>query len=528
MWTPTGVIGPFQPKSSRLSTILLVATAAVFATTGGYDSGLMTGINIMPSYTEFLKLTTETRALNVSANFIGWGITSLTMGPVINKIGRKNAIFISLFIKFLAIGLIAGARNVGMFLSGRIILGLAKGISGIAGSTWLAETLPPRIRGFGLSMSFSVYYIGALIAAGVTYGTAGISGEWSWRLPCLLQGVFSVLCGLCLFCTPESPRWLAYQDQAEDVLRVLASIGADGDETNTEILDQYQKTIAGRDWERSEGKTLSYSELFRTRTARRRLMLALSVAVLAMGSGNNIASYFLGDMLNNAGLTDKNTQLEINVVLNAWCLICALTGTFFMDRVGRKTLCLCACSGMIVFMFVIGGLTKAFSQSQNTSGIYGTVATIFLFMGSYAVGITPVTQLYPPEVMNYSIRSNGMALWAGTIAIFAILTTFTFPIALEAISWRLYFIIGAWNVLETVFVAIFWVETKGLTLEEIDGLFEGVTYSHSNTSEMENSNLLEEDKISGMVKVLLVGVQPSITYTYNNLKGDLHPITHSV
>jgi hypothetical protein len=71
MWLPTGAIGRFQPNSSRITIILLITTSAVFATTGGYDSALMTGINIMPSYTEFLKLTTATRALNVYANFIG-------------------------------------------------------------------------------------------------------------------------------------------------------------------------------------------------------------------------------------------------------------------------------------------------------------------------------------------------------------------------------------------------------------------------------------------------------------------------
>lgn len=53
-----------------------------------------------------------------------------------------------------------------------------------------------------------------------------------------------------------------------------------------------------------------------------------------------------------------------------------------------------------------------YGSSENTSGIYATVTMIFLFQGAYSVGITPITQLYPPEVMNYSIRTNGMALWA--------------------------------------------------------------------------------------------------------------------
>ncbi|EWG55884.1 hypothetical protein FVEG_13822 [Fusarium verticillioides 7600] len=494
MWSPTGIIGPFQPKSSRLTVMLLVASAAVYATTAGYDSALMSGINIIPSYTEFLNLNTTTRALNVSANFIGWGIASLTMGPVVNAIGRKNSILVALLTKLFSIGLVAGSQNFAMFLSGRIILGVASGLSSIAGSTWLAETLPPNIRGLGLSITFSVYYVGALISAGITYRTAEIPGEWSWRLPILLQSMFSLICIFCLFLTPESPRWLSHQDMMDEALQVIASIAANGDQSDEEVRQQYQSVVESREKERTEGKTASYTQLFRTRSARRRLMLAVSVAVIVMASGNNIASFFLGDMLTNAGITNKTTQLQINIVLQSWCLVCAMIGTFLMDRAGRKTLCLSACVGMTILMFVIGALTKTFSTSQDLAGIYGTVACIFLFMGAYSVGITPITQLYPPEVLSYSIRTNGMAIWAGTIAIFAIGTTLVFPIALEAISWRLYFIIGAWDVLETIFVAVFWVETKGLSLEEIDELFEGVVYNGHGVAEVREDGVMTKDQ----------------------------------
>ncbi|KAF5602894.1 hexose transporter [Fusarium subglutinans] len=494
MWSPTGIIGPFQPKSSRLTVMLLVASAAVYATTAGYDAALMSGINIIPSYTEFLNLNTTTRALNVSANFIGWGIASLTMGPVVNAIGRKNSILVALLTKLFSIGLVAGSQNFAMFLSGRIILGVASGLSSIAGSTWLAETLPPKIRGLGLSITFSVYYVGALISAGITYRTAEIPGEWSWRLPILLQSMFSLICIFCLFLTPESPRWLSHQDMMDEALQVIASIAANGDQSNEEVCQQYQSVVDSRERERTEGKTASYTELFKTRSARRRLMLAVSVAVIVMASGNNIASFFLGDMLTNAGITNKTTQLQINIVLQSWCLVCAMIGTFLMDRAGRKTLCLSACVGMTILMFVIGALTKTFSTSQDLAGIYGTVACIFLFMGAYSVGITPITQLYPPEVLSYSTRTNGMAIWAGTIAVFAIGTTLVFPIALEAISWRLYFIIGAWDVLETIFVAIFWVETKGLSLEEIDELFERVVYNGHGVIEVREDGMVTKDQ----------------------------------
>jgi len=41
--------------------------------------------------------------------------------------------------------------------------------------------------------------------------------------------------------------------------------------------------------------------------------------------------------------------------------------------------------------------------------VYGDVAVMFLFQGFYSIGWTPLLTLYPPEVLNFSIRANGVA-----------------------------------------------------------------------------------------------------------------------
>lgn len=45
----------------------------------------------------------------------------------------------------------------------------------------------------------------------------------------------------------------------------------------------------------------------------------------------------------------------------------------------------------------------------SSSLVYGDVAVMFLFQGFYSIGWTPLLTLYPPEVLNYSIRANGVA-----------------------------------------------------------------------------------------------------------------------
>ncbi|KAJ5525878.1 hypothetical protein N7494_012528 [Penicillium frequentans] len=468
--------GPLQfYNSSKITIALVIMSSCIFATTSGYDTALINGINIMPSYSATLRLTTATKSLNSAASFLGWAVVSTFMGPVVDRIGRRTGVLVSVFLKFIGIALMTSAQGVGMFVAGRMILGAGNGTSSIAASTWLAETLPPSYRAFGLSFIFTVYYVGALLAAGVTYATASYTSSWSWRLPCLIQALFSVLCFFILFFVPESPRWLAHQGRLEDALISIASTHSNSNITDPVAIQQHRDIVDMIELERASGNQMTYAEIFRTPNSRRRLLLVISIAVLAMSSGNNIVSYYLGEMLDKAGITSETTQLQINIILTAWCLVIACLGTWLVNILGRKTMCLISVAGMIVFLYLVGAFTKLYGNGGgNTSGIYGTVATIFLFQGSYAIGITPLTILYAPEVLNFSIRSNGMAAWTFSITCGGLFSVFVWPFALEAIGYKTYLINATWNVVQFVFVAYFWIETKGLTLEQIDAKFENL------------------------------------------------------
>lgn len=88
-------------------------------------------------------------------------------------------------------------------------------------------------------------------------------------------------------------------------------------------------------------------------------------------------------MLKQAGIKDSNTQLQINVILSAWQLVVALCGSLLAEKIGRKVLCLSSLGLASIFLFMVGGLTAAFGQSSDKSGVYGTVASIFLFLGKF-------------------------------------------------------------------------------------------------------------------------------------------------
>lgn len=493
------------PQSSRLIAILLVFCSMITSTTFGYDGSMLNGLNILPSYTDYFQLTPATTGLQTASVFIG-GCLSLLWGPVTDKLGRRPALLWAAVVTLLAVILQTAAQNVAMFTIARILIGLGTGASGLAGPVYLAETLPLHWRGWGLGFFNDCYYVGGLIAAGVTYGTAPMASTWAWRIPSAIQGLFSIICILILPFIPESPRWLAHRGHHADALAVVAQTYADGDTDNPIVLAAFKEIVDTLEYERSSEQKLTLLETVKTPSARKRLTLACSAAVFSTIAGNVIASYYLGSELNNAGITSTTTQLQINVILNAWCLVVAVGGTACLDRLGRKTVAIISTVALTGFLFIIGALTKVYGSSTNNSGIYGTVAAVFLFQGAYSFGWTPLLYLYPPEVLNYPIRANGMGVFQFVANATAVLIVFTMPIAIAQLGWKLYMINGAWDVVMVGLIVWFWVETKGRTLEEIDAIFEGAM--HSDVPDLELIYRGKEKVPSGVVeevKALKVG-----------------------
>lgn len=81
--------------------------------------------------------------------------------------------------------------------------------------------------------------------------------------------------------------------------------------------------------------------------------------------------------------------------------------------------------------------------------------------------------LYPAEVLNYPIRANGMGIFQFWLNGTALLFVFVMPIALQNISWKIYMINGAWDIVVFFIILVWWVETKGKTIEEVDACFDG-------------------------------------------------------
>jgi MFS family permease len=83
-----------------------------------------------------------------------------------------------------------------MLLIGRFIIGIGIGIANVACATYVAETSIPiwvyLIAGIPtqralLTASFNnSYWIGAMIAGGITFAMKDVANNWAWRIPSMV------------------------------------------------------------------------------------------------------------------------------------------------------------------------------------------------------------------------------------------------------------------------------------------------------------------------------------------------------
>ncbi|KAI6355907.1 hypothetical protein MCOR25_008063 [Pyricularia grisea] len=436
----------------------------------GYDTSMMGGMNIMPQYQEYFQLSDATRSLMIATNYVGGCLACLCWGSLIDNYGRRNGLFWSSVLTIVAAGLQGGAVNVAMFCIARVIIGFGTTASVIAGSAYLAETLPWNKRAWGLGLFDDFFYVGALVASGVTYSTYKIGSTWAWRLPSLLQGTWGLLCIVLFPLMAESPRWLIDQGRPQEALLVLARIGADGDTRNELVRLQYCQIVETIGYERDP---MSYKEMMRNRGARVRLIITATCALFSMLTGNVIVMYNIGDMMTNVGVGDRETQLILNVGINAVSLVVSIGGSFFVDRYGVKSATLISTGGVSLSLFLLGALTRFYGNSTDSAGVWAAVFAIFLFSAFYAFGWIPILFLLPAEMLYFRIRARGMAMFSFVVCATGIWANFAFPAALASIEWRLWIINGGWNLGFLIFVWWYWVEIRGKTLEEIDALFDG-------------------------------------------------------
>ena len=168
----------------------------------------MNGLQSLPQWQEYFGHPTGALLGLVNAAQSAGSVVVLPfVGVLSDRYGRRIVLFSGLIGVIVATIIQATATTLAQFVVSRAVVGAA-GMFVVQPSPMLiAELAYPTHRGKYTSAFWTMYYLGAILAAWTTFGTQNHSGNWSWRIPTILQAGYPLVQLAFFWTLPESPRY---------------------------------------------------------------------------------------------------------------------------------------------------------------------------------------------------------------------------------------------------------------------------------------------------------------------------------
>jgi putative MFS transporter len=387
----------------------------------------------------------------VFSTFAGLWLGVVALGQAADRFGRKTVFTWSL-IWYCSCTAIMAFQQSGLWLNvWRLIAGVGFGVQLVTVDTYIAELMPRTLRGRAFSInqfiSFSVVPIVALLAWRlVPLKPFGFDG---WRWVVLLGSAGALLVWGLRAGIPESPRWLAGKNRADEADAITRGIEAKVAAEHGGTLPPPQPAPA------EPGGPARLADIFSAGYRGRTIMLSVFNAAQVIGFyGFNS---WVPTLLIARGINITH-GLEYAFIIAISQPVGPLLGSYFADRIERKFQIIAGLAGMGVLMAAF-----AFATSAAVLIPIGIAFTLAANVMSYAY------HGYQAELFPTRIRSRAVGFvysWSRIAAAFSglivgsLLATGGVPAVAVFIGGAMIVGVGA--------IGIFGPSTNGLALEQLN------------------------------------------------------------
>jgi len=435
----------------KINSYLLKSTAvaALGGLLFGFDTAVISGTT--HALTEVYGLSARSLGLTVSSALWGTILGSMFAGIPGDRFGRRDSLRLLAVLYITSALGCACAWNWYALILFRFIGGLAIGGSSVLGPMYIAEIAPATWRG-RLVGSFQFNIVAGILLAYLSNYLVGLHGfgidvEWRWKLG--VAGIPAALFFGMLFGIPRSPRWLVKKQRLPEARDILRQIG------ETDYEQRLQEIVESIDAEHGMGDEPLFQHKYRLP-----IFLAVAIAIFNQLTGINAILYYLNDIFAYAGFSKLSGDLQA-VAVGVTNLLFTVIAMLVIDRFGRKKLLLIGAVGTALCLAAVAAV---FASNQRQDLLLWLLVTYIAF---FAFSQGAVIWVYIGEVFPNSVRAKGQSLGSLTHWLMNALISGVFP-AVAAWSKAIPFSFFAFMmVLQFAIVLLFFPETKGVSLEEI-------------------------------------------------------------
>jgi sugar porter (SP) family MFS transporter len=399
------------------------------------------------------------KQFGLDAYWEGFATGSLALGAIIgciiagsmaDKYGRKRGLLFASAIFGISSLAMAVAPDRNIFIAFRFVAGIGVGMASMLSPMYIAEIAPAHLRGRMVAINQLTIVIGILVTNLVNY-TLRNHGQDAWRWMFGLGVIPSLLFFTGALWLPESPRWLVKAGRSADARTVLNKIG--GEDFAGESLSLIEGSLTG-------AEKMNFAHIFR-KAVLPAVVIGIILAVFQQFCGINVVFNYTPRIFRSIGVSEDGQLLQ-TVFIGGVNLVFTILAMLLVDKLGRKPLMLIGAGGLTILYIVVVRMLASGSEQVS----WYLLAAI----GTYAMSLAPVTWVLIAEIFPNKIRSAAtsfavLCLWAAYFIL-----VFTFPILFDRLKDSTFYIYAGICLLGFLFIWKNVRETKGKTLEELEGV----------------------------------------------------------
>jgi len=387
------------PYSSLHRFIVIVASTGTFTDLYAILALSATTFSILPF---LFKGSTTLFALAGSIIFLGALVGTFTFGWLTDLFGRRLILIFDLAIVAILALISAFVATAYEFILIRFLIGVITGGDYAVTLPILAEMLPKRQRGRGMSYAWFGFVMGGFVVLLFGYALYRIIGPtpYEWRIVFGSVAIPAIIGILLRAKVPESPRWLAKRGRIDEAIEVIKKLT--GQTVTAEEIRHAADHLVGR------GRTLASQILeVLTKPAFVILIVPLMIADFAFDlipGALATLNPFIFTLLGIKAATALLMSALFIGVQGISTLIVALT----VEKIGR------------VKLMLVGGLIESLA-ALAVAFVYHNALLAFacaLIISIFAFIVLPVTRNYGGELFPTVVRggSSGLVTTADRVA----------------------------------------------------------------------------------------------------------------
>lgn len=176
--------------------------------------------------------------------------------------------------------------------------------------------------------------------------------------------------------------------------------------------------------------------------------------------------------LETVGIDGTKQQLGINIGTTAVYFVFTAVGSLIVDKFRRRTLIFVGLISMVVFQTATTITSWQFSLSPSNAAAALTLLWIFLYQTFSATFVATMHNLYPVEILSLPLRAKGMGLYGLIQGAASAVQTYGISVGISKVGYKIWVVYIVYNTVQLILSYFVFPETSGLSLEEIDAVFE--------------------------------------------------------